>query len=182
MNKIIIILLMLVSGQLYAQDFKKLNVGKTVINFTLKTIQGDKIVFSEINRNGPVVLIVLRGWVGYQCPVCSRQVGQFIADAKKLKELCASVFFVYPGPSTELQAKANDFTEDFDFPDNFYFTLDPDYSMINKYGLRWDAPKETAYPSTFVIDKSGKIVYSKISKTHGGRAKTDEVLEVLQEL
>lgn len=64
-------------------------------------------------------------------------------------------------------------------PDNFYFTIDPDYSMINKYGLRWNAPKETAYPSTFVIDKSGKIVFSKISKTHGGRAKIDEILEAL---
>lgn len=173
---------MLISGQVFSQDFENLNVGKTAIDFNLKTIQGDKIIFSEINSNSPVVLIVLRGWVGYQCPVCSRQVGQFIAEAEKLKELGAAVLLVYPGPSAELQTKANEFTEDFSLPDNFYFTLDSDYSMINKYGLRWDAPKETAYPSTFVVDKTGKIVYSKISKTHGGRAKADEVLEVLGKL
>ncbi|NQU52067.1 MAG: redoxin domain-containing protein [Bacteroidetes bacterium] len=182
MKKTIAILLMLISGQVFSQDFENLNVGRTAIDFNLKIIQGDKIIFSEINSNSPVVLIVLRGWVGYQCPVCSRQVGRFIAEAEKLKELGAAVLLVYPGPSAELQTKANEFTEDFNLPENFYFTLDPDYSMINKYGLRWDAPRETAYPSTFVVDKTGKIVYSKISKTHGGRAKADEVLEVLGKL
>lgn len=73
-------------------------------------------------------------------------------------------------------------TNDFDFPEHFHFVLDPDYSMINKYGLRWDAPKETAYPSTFVIDKNGKVVYSKVSSTHGGRAAVEEVLGVLESL
>ena len=77
---------------------------------------------------------------------------------------------VYPGPSEQMQEHAKEFSDDFNFPKNFYFTLDPEYSMINKYGLRWDAPKETAYPSTFVIGKNGEIVYSKISTTHGGRA------------
>ena len=180
MKKIIVILLVLVSAQVFSQNFENLMVGETAKNFTTKTIQGDEIIFSEINNNSSVVLIVLRGWVGSQCPVCSRQVGQFIENAGRLKELGAEVVLVYPGPSDELQSKANEFTEDFKLPDNFHFTLDPDYLMINKYGLRWDAPKETAYPSTFVIDKRGKIVYSKISKTHGGRAKVDEVLKVLE--
>lgn len=59
---------------------------------------------------------------------------------------------VYPGPSIVLQKKADEFVEDFDFPEHFYFVLDPDYPMNNKYGVPWDALKETAYPSTFVID------------------------------
>ncbi len=179
MKKLIVMLLILLSMQVFSQEFEKLAVGENGIDFKLTTIQGDEVHFSEINRNHPVVLVVLRGWVGYQCPVCTRQVGQFISGAEKIEELGAVVLMVYPGPSDVLQAKANEFTEDFNFPDNFYFTLDPDYSMINKYGLRWDVPKETAYPSTFVIDKSGKIVFSKISESHGGRAKVGEVLKVL---
>jgi peroxiredoxin len=54
--------------------------------------------------------------------------------------------------------------------------------MINLYGLRWDAPNETAYPSTFVIDKKGKIVFSKVSSTHGDRAINGEIFKVLQKL
>ena len=182
MNRIIVIVLMLISSNTFSQDFKNLAIGKIALDFTLTTIQGDEIQFSDVNKKQPVILIVLRGWVGYQCPVCSRQVGQFISEAEKLKESGAIVLLVYPGPSDVLQKKANEFTEDFDLPENFYFTLDPNYSMIDKYGLRWDAPKETAYPSTFIIDKSGKIVFSKISKTHRGRATIEEILEKLVEI
>jgi len=54
--------------------------------------------------------------------------------------------------------------------------------MINKYGLRWEAPNETAYPSTFIINKKGEIVFSKISTTHGGRSNDEEIIEALGKL
>ena len=57
--------------------------------------------------------------------------------------------------------------------------LDPDYSFTQSYGLRWEAPKETAYPSTFVIDGKRKVLYAKVSKTHGDRSTPDEVLSAL---
>ncbi len=87
---------------------------------------------------------------------------------------------IYPGPSGVLQEKAKEFTSDFTFPEGFYFALDPNYEMVNQYGLRWDAPKETAYPSTFVIDKNGKVVFVKVSSSHGGRADVEEVVEALK--
>jgi peroxiredoxin len=158
------------------------NTGDNAIDFTLQSVAEEKIQLSTLNNNNPLVLIVLRGWPEYQCPVCSRQVGQFIDMADKFQKLGANVLMIYPGPSNVLKEKAQEFTEDFTFPDNFHFALDPDYSMVNKYGLRWNAPRETAYPSTFVIDKTGKIVYSKISTTHGGRAAVNEVLEALGKL
>jgi len=57
--------------------------------------------------------------------------------------------------------------------------LDPDYVFTNLYGLRWDAPRETAYPSTFVVDSLGVVRFSKISRSHGGRASVDEVLQAV---
>lgn len=178
----LIVAFLLVSVILFAQNSDKVKVGDKAKDFTLKSIRETELELSKLNHKNPVVLIVLRGWPDYQCPVCSRQVGQFLAEAEKFKNHNASVLFVYPGPSEVLQEKAKEFTEDFNFPDNFYFLLDPDYSMINKYALRWDAPKETAYPSTFVINKKGKIVYSKISSSHRGRAEVNEVLEELEKL
>lgn len=174
--------LVLFSIHVFSQDFNQLAIGEKTFDFALKTIQGKEIQLSKINSSNAVVLIVLRGWPEYQCPVCSRQVGQFIGEAEKFKKYGVKVLIVYPGPSQNLQKYAKEFSADFNFPDNFYFTLDPDYSMIKKYGLRWDAPKETAYPSTFVIDTGGKIVFSKISETHGGRANVDELVKVLDEL
>ena len=60
--------------------------------------------------------------------------------------------------------------------------LDPDYSFTNAYGLRWDAPRETAYPSTFVIDTDGTVRYAKISKSHGDRAEVSDVIKALDAL
>lgn len=174
--------IVLASVSILATAQNKFSNGDKAKNFTLNSIKGEKVELSELNANNPVVLVVLRGFPEYQCPVCSRQVGEFIAEAEKFQELGAKVLFIYPGLSDVLQEKANEFTEDFNFPDNFYFALDANYSMVNKYGLRWDAPKETAYPSTFVINKKGKIVYSKVSSTHRGRAGVEEILEALEKL
>jgi peroxiredoxin len=56
---------------------------------------------------------------------------------------------------------------------------DPDYTVTNLYGLRWDAPHETAYPSTFVLDKKGMIVFEKISHSHGDRLSAQDALDHL---
>jgi hypothetical protein len=53
---------------------------------------------------------------------------------------------------------------------------DPDYTATNLYGIRWNAPQETAYPSTFVLDKHGVIVFEKISHSHGDRLSAQDAL------
>src|SRR5271169_1185845 len=67
----------------------------------------------------------------------------------------AQVLMVYPGPSGDLKADAAEFLQDKNWPADFRLVLDPDYSFTKTYGLRWDAPKETPYPSTFIIGKGG---------------------------
>lgn len=182
MKHLFILAFMLISVSVFSQGFENLALGNKALDFTLSTVEGNKVELSKMYKSNPVVLVVLRGWPGYQCPVCTKQVGNLVDDKDKFAELGAAVLMIYPGPSTEMQEHANEFSEDFKFPENFYFVLDPDYSMINKYGLRWDAPKETAYPSTFIISKEGKIVFSKVSTTHGGRASNEEIFDALGDL
>ena len=79
------------------------------------------------------------------------------------------VLLVYPGPGEKLDERAKEFLTDKQLPENFDLVLDPDYAFTNSYGLRWDAPKETAYPSTFLLDQQGKVFFAKVSKSHGGR-------------
>lgn len=153
-------------------------VGDSAKDFTLKTIGDQEIQLSKLNAEGPVVLVVLRGYPGYQCPICRRQVGEYIGKAKELKAAGAKVVFVYPGPQEDLQQRAAEFFTGKE-PGEFIYVLDPDYKFTNEYDLRWDKPKETAYPSTFVIDAKGKVIYSKVSKGHGDRAPVGEVLGAL---
>ena len=125
------------------------------------------------------MLVVLRGWPGYQCPLCTRQVSEYAARAAEFTARDIAVVMVYPGPAADLQAHAQEFLGDKRWPRNFHFLLDPDYAFTHRYGLRWDAKGETAYPSTFVIDAEGKVRFAHVSHEHGDRVDAGTVLRTL---
>jgi peroxiredoxin len=153
-------------------------IGQKAADFALSTPAGDKVRLSEEISKGPVVLVILRGYPGYQCPYCNRQVQDYIQNAQALAEVGARILLVYPGPSENLGAKANEFLVNKQLPPNITLVLDPGYEVTNQYGLRWDMPNETAYPSTFLIDKNGVVFFAKMAKAHGGRSTAAEVLEM----
>ena len=154
-------------------------VGDKAPDFTLSTLQGKRVRLSEVTAKAQVVLVALRGYHGYQCPLCNQQAHDFLKNAQGFADANAQVILVYPGPPDDLGTRATEFVADKKLPDNFFLLLDPGYEFTNLYGLRWDAPNETAYPSTFLIDEKGIVFFSKISKNHGGRTKASELLEVL---
>lgn len=155
-------------------------IGDAASNFILSDLEKNKIELNILLKKGPVVLIVLRGWPGYQCPICTRQVGELIQNESEFKKLNSSIWLVYPGPSEFLNKNASEFIINLDLPSDFYFTPDPDYKMVKAYSLRWDAPRETAYPSTFIFNKKGKIIFSKVSHTHGDRSSISEIIDSLK--
>lgn len=170
-----IILLGLMSAALFAAPPA---IGEKAPDFALKNLEGKSVRLSDKTSKGQVVLIVLRGFPGYQCPLCNRQVKEFASRAAEFEG--KNVLLVYPGPGEKLNEKATEFVMDKNLPANIEMVLDPDYKFTNQYGLRWDAPQETAYPSTFLIDAKGMVFYTKISKTHGGRTTVEEVLMELK--
>jgi peroxiredoxin len=155
-------------------------VGDAAVDFELGALDAEKVQLSKLVEDGPVVLVVLRGYPGYQCPVCNAQVGQFLASAEKFQAAKARVVLIYPGPAGGLKNHAAEFVRGKTLPNHVYLLLDPDFKFTESYGLRWNAPNETAYPATFVIDGQRKIQFAKIIKTHGGRASAEEVLKALK--
>ncbi len=51
-------------------------VGRQAKDFTLTELGGGAVELSQVTKAGPVVLVVLRGYPGYQCPICTRQFGR----------------------------------------------------------------------------------------------------------
>jgi peroxiredoxin len=151
-------------------------VGDEAKDFELASIGGEKVKLSKLTERGPVVLVVLRGYPGYQCPICTKQFAEFRGKADEFKKAGAQVLFVYPGPADGLKDKAAEFVKGTDYPAHFTLLLDPDYTFTTAYGLRWDAKNETAYPSTFVIDGKRTVTFAKVSTAHGDRAKVQDVL------
>lgn len=155
-------------------------VGEKAPDFALTSIEGKEVKLSKMLAAGPVALVVLRGFPGYQCPLCNRQVQDMIKNAEGFEKAGLRVLFVYPGPGEGLTGKANEFLTDKKLPANMTMVTDPDYKFTNLYQLRWDAPKETAYPSTFLLDKQGIVKAAKVSKSHGGRTTAADVIQMAE--
>ena len=156
-------------------------VGEKAADFTLKTPDGQPVSLSDLTGNSRVVLIVLRGYPGYQCPFCVRQVHDVIEHAAEFQAAKAEVLLVYPGPPAELDQHAKEFlVEQNPLPAGVHLVIDPEYSFTNLYGLRWDAPHETAHPSTFIIDGNKTVVFRKVSDGHGDRTNSAAILTELK--
>lgn len=155
-------------------------IGAKAIDFTLSTPTGSAVRMSQVQRGHDLVLVILRGFPGYQCPYCVQQVHDFIDHASEFKAKNAKILLVYPGPPGDLDQHAREFlAKQTELPSNVVLVTDPDYAVTNQYGLRWDAPHETAYPSTFILDRKDVIVFEKVSHTHGDRLSAQDALEHL---
>jgi len=155
-------------------------------SFKLPTLSGKEVSLADFNPGGPVVILVLRGYPGYQCPLCTRQVGEWIRSAAKIEAAGARVLLVYPGPSDGLKGglkgKADEFFRSAEMPESFDVAIDAGYQFTNAYGLRWVASRETAYPSTIVLDKAGIIRFASVSKTHGDRVSAETLITELRKI
>lgn len=155
-------------------------VGDKAPDFTLPTPSGKAVRMSSEQQGQGLILVVLRGYPGYQCPYCVRQVHDFVKHAPDFAAKNTRVLLVYPGPPANLDQHAKEFLEkQADLPANIVLVTDPDYKVTNLYGLRWNAPNETAYPSTFILDKKGMVVFEKISRSHGDRLSAQDAVDHL---
>jgi hypothetical protein len=104
-----------------------------------------------------------------------------VTNSDRFAAFGAQVLLVYPGPPADLDQRAREFlAKENELPANLHLVIDPDYKFTNQYGLRWDAPKETAYPTTFLIDRHDVVFFRKISRAHGDRTTAHDVLAELE--
>jgi thioredoxin-dependent peroxiredoxin len=109
-------------------------------------------------------------------------VHDYVHNADKLRAAGVQVLMVYPGPADDLKSHATDFLQDKNWPKDFVFVLDPDYTFTESYGLRWSGESETAYPSTFIIDTNNKVQFAHVGQDHGDRVKSAAALKALQDI
>jgi peroxiredoxin len=167
----------LLGGTVFAQTPA---VGSKAPDFTLTTPTGKTVQLTKEIKGHGLVLVLLRGFPGYQCPYCVKQVHDFVDHVSDFAAKKMKVLLVYPGPPADLDRHAKEFLEkQSELPTNIVLVTDPDYKMTNLYGLRWDAPHETAYPSTFILDKKGMIAFERISHSHGDRLSAQDALDHL---
>jgi len=155
-------------------------VGTAAPDFTLKTPQGTSVQLSKWSRGHKSALIILRGYPGYQCPYCQKQVHDFVNRAADFQAEGVPVLMVYPGAVSDLGARAKEFlAKEGQLPANMVLVTDPDFKVTNLYGLRWNESGETSYPSTFILDEHRRVLFAKVSRSHGDRVSAQQVLDHL---
>ena len=182
---LLLIVLIPMASCSHAQDSTKdsVEIGQRAPDFELPVVCENRFLnLRDEYRQGPVVVIVLRGYPGYQCPLCKSQFNAVVNRAKALEAETGRVVLVYPGKTEQLAKQAERFLGSRRLPDPVTLVRDDDLQMVNDWGLRWNKRGQTAYPATFVIDKNGRIAWKKVSTSYAGRSTVEEILRELRKL
>ncbi len=128
-------------------DTKPPAVGEKAVDFDLPIVgQDGYIELKNEYAKGPVVVVVLRGYPGYQCPLCSQQFGSLINRAQALAKETHRVIMVYPGQPTKLERHAEQFIGSRAVREPLVLVRDPAMQMVESWGLRWDCAARIGIP------------------------------------
>ena len=174
---------------------KALKKGDKYIDFTLPNINGEKVSLSKKLKDGPIILTFYRGgW----CPYCNIQLKAYQERIEDFKKAGGQLIAISPESieSANSTVKKNEL--------QFEILTDNQNKEARKYGLvfklsdklkevylrfgldleknqgnnSWELP----IPATYIIDKSGKIVYSFLNVDYVQRAEPDEIINILESL
>ena len=172
-----------------------LNIGAVMPSFTLKDADGKDVSSSELMKKGNLVVVFYRGsW----CPFCNRYLQSLQASSQEIKDAGGEIVAISvetPEGSTSV-AQKNEL--------KFTVLSDPNLDTARKFGIVYQLPKETdeKYKSrgldvaehnqmekaelplgaTYIVDKSGKIVYAYLDTDYQKRAEPPVIIEELNKI
>ena len=151
---------------------RALNVGERAPDFSLPVAAGGSWSLAQGLEKGRVVIVFYRG---HWCPYCRTQLGQlqdtldeFTSRGIKLVTISRDD----PADSLELSSRL-----EITLP----MLSDPDLAVINQYWVK-DPDNEFAWPSIFIVDTEGTIVWRSIAEHFKERPTPEVILEALDNL
>ena len=131
---------------------------------SFKTGLGEDLSLDDY-RGKPVLLVLLRGFIGDVCVYCTTQTKALSLDIGEFESRGVEVLVVYPGEENRLDAFLSGFrdlpiTENIERPP-FEMLYDPGASFVREIGF----VDELAVPATFLLDAEGVVQYAYVAKT-----------------
>ena len=148
---------------------KQLEVGDTVPNFTLQNQDGK--TFSMKDSIGKKILVIFF-YPKDESAVCTKEACAFRDSSQVFTDAGALVIGINQG-SVESHKK---FQADYKLP--YQLLSDPEERVIKAFGVKGSMLNDRV---TFVVDKTGQIVFKYNSLTQGVKH-TTEVLKFLREM
>ena len=147
-----------------------MNVNDPASNFTLKDGNGEEWTLS--NHKG--IVVVLLFYPGDNTPVCTRQMCSVRDHWSEYQGTGAEVV----GISTDTVESHQGFAEKHSLP--LRLLSDPDGKVLSRYGMKSWLPGRSAR-GVVVINKEGKIAYSKVQPLSLFRPADEDVLEAIRQ-
>jgi peroxiredoxin len=159
-----------------------LRPGKPLPEFRAIDEQGNWMRSSQLVGSPTVILFVRGSW----CPFCNEQVEKLTSYYKDIVDLGAKLIIVTPKPLQTTRRVARFFEVEFDF------WLDDSLEAAEKLGLlhrtsvpgsfRVEYGSDTVWPTALVVDRSGIIRYTELSKHISDRPDPEVLVNVLRKL
>ena len=141
-----------------------LRPGRSLPDFPVADEQGNPIRSVQVIGSPTVMLFVRGNW----CPFCTRQVEDLTRNYKDIVDLGAKLIFVTPKPLETTRRVAQFFEVEFDFWLDDELNAAKELGLVMTAGVPDGSQKEygsdTVWPTALVIDASGIIRYSKLSR------------------
>lgn len=162
-------------------DVEKSNVDPKEDLFSLPFVDhtGKPVELKKFLGVKNVCLVMMRGFPGFVCPGCTAQTSRLIRNEKEFQARECEVLIVFPGPKDHLvdfvQA-AQSYADGKKLP--FPLLLDENFSAVDKLGIRG----ELAKPSTYILDKKGRIRFAYVGASLTDRPSLKAMLRELDDV
>jgi peroxiredoxin len=154
--------------------------GQPLPDFHAIDESGDPVRSTELHGTAAVILFVRGNW----CPFCSAQVENLSVHYKDIIDLGARLILVTPKPLETTRRVAEFFEVEFDFWLDDDLTATRQLGLLQESGVPAESRKEyganTIWPTALVIDPSGIIRYSELSKNFSDRPEPETLLQELR--
>jgi peroxiredoxin len=193
MKKVLCVLFLICTVQLYAQPYPKgLNLDDKAPNFTAIDQNGVKIDLKDQLKKGTVVLIFYRGqW----CPYCNKQLKQLEDSIALIKEKGATVLAVTPELPENISKTIGKTKA------SYSILYDKGLKIMNDYKVAFTVEEKTVekykgygidflkvngengatlpVPAVYIINKERKIIYRFFDVNYTKRSSIKDILNYL---
>jgi peroxiredoxin len=152
------------------------------LRFTDK--DGKEVQLADVMTRKYLVLVVTRGWYGGVCFYCASQTSRWARRFDELDPYDAQLVVIFPTETDEDALKLDELSkrikggeipnEDIPYP----ILLDINLTGVDQLGIR----AELAKPSTYIIDREGRVRFAYVGESIADRPTVDSVLKQLAQL
>nr|WP_286177815.1 redoxin domain-containing protein [Rhodopirellula sp. JC639] len=152
------------------------------LQFTDK--DGNQVALAEVMTRDYLVLVITRGWYGGVCFYCASQTSRWARRFDELEPYNAQLVVIFPTETEAEAPKLDELTKRIkggEIPNDdvpYPILLDINLSSVDQLGIR----AELAKPSTYIIDREGRVRFAYVGESIADRPTVDSVLRQLGQL